>query len=231
MQSVEPTNSRTWFMDQDVVAGEQRTTTDRFENYWHSSDGKLLLMTPIDPAFLLIPILQSVRPVRHSMASFILSLKHCALDRWHPGKFQTSGRYIWRCRTKIRKRVPGDRHYRERPIVACITKGCPSVRFSGLHTTRLEAHLRCQRYYRSWSLWTISFRIITEVTPEIVVYRYSSTKIVDYLRAKVARLATPQVFEGSRTLIRGLAKDGLMEDGKENLLEGKEDDSALDIPL
>lgn len=54
---------------------------------------------------------------------------------------------------------------------------------------------------------------------------------MDYLRAKVARLATPQVFEGSRTLIRGLAKDGLMEDGKENLLEGKEDDSALDIPL
>jgi len=43
-------------------------------------------------------------------------------------------------------------------------------------------------------------------------------KLVEYLRVKVARLATPEVFEVSRTLIRGLAKDGLMEDGKEDLL-------------
>jgi ribonuclease H2 subunit B len=43
-------------------------------------------------------------------------------------------------------------------------------------------------------------------------------KVVEYLRVKVARLATPEVFEVSRTLIRGLAKDGLMEDGKEDLL-------------
>jgi ribonuclease H2 subunit B len=53
-----------------------------------------------------------------------------------------------------------------------------------------------------------------------VVYRYSPTKVLEYLRIKVARLARPEVFERSRTLIRGLAKDGLMEDGKEDLLEG-----------
>ena len=42
---------------------------------------------------------------------------------------------------------------------------------------------------------------------------------MEYLRAKVTRLATAEVFEGSRTLLRNLAKDGLMEDGKENLLQ------------
>jgi ribonuclease H2 subunit B len=60
-----------------------------------------------------------------------------------------------------------------------------------------------------------------EITADIVVYRLSLQKIVEYLRLKVARLATPEVVEVSRTLTRGLAKDGLMEDGKESLLESK----------
>lgn len=41
------------------------------------------------------------------------------------------------------------------------------------------------------------------------------------MKAKVTRLVVPAVFENSKTLIRALAKDGLMEDGKENLLDGK----------
>jgi len=53
-----------------------------------------------------------------------------------------------------------------------------------------------------------------------VVYRFSPSKVIEYLRIKVARLATPEAFEGSRTLVRGLAKDGLTEDGKEDLLQG-----------
>jgi ribonuclease H2 subunit B len=57
------------------------------------------------------------------------------------------------------------------------------------------------------------------ITPEIVVYRYSLPKLLKYLRVKVARLATTAMMEQSRTLIRSLAKDGLMEDGKEDLLE------------
>jgi ribonuclease H2 subunit B len=62
---------------------------------------------------------------------------------------------------------------------------------------------------------------IPEITEDIVVYRLSLQKIVEYLRLKVARLAIPEVLEVSRTLIRGLAKDGLVEDGKESLLQGK----------
>ena len=60
-----------------------------------------------------------------------------------------------------------------------------------------------------------------EITEDIVVYRLSLQKIVEYLRLKVARLANAEVLEISRTLIRGLAKDGLMEGGKENLLRSE----------
>lgn len=45
--------------------------------------------------------------------------------------------------------------------------------------------------------------------------------LVDYLRKKVARLVAANDFRESLTVVRLLAKDGLMEDGKEILLEGK----------
>ncbi|KAF8919846.1 ribonuclease H2, subunit B [Mucidula mucida] len=45
VQAVSPSNKRSWFVDQSVVA-----------------DGKLLMMTPIDPAFLLIPLLELIAP-------------------------------------------------------------------------------------------------------------------------------------------------------------------------
>ena len=61
--------------------------------------------------------------------------------------------------------------------------------------------------------------VFTDITPEITVYRYSPEKALDTLKAKVTRLNTAAVFEGSRTLVRALARDGLMDDGKESLLE------------
>ena len=44
---------------------------------------------------------------------------------------------------------------------------------------------------------------------------------MEYLQAKVSRLSKHTVAEKSRTIIRSLAKDGLMDDGKEDLLERK----------
>lgn len=52
------------------------------------------------------------------------------------------------------------------------------------------------------------------------MFRYSTEKALKYLKTKVARLAKPKVTERSRTIVRNLAKDGLMDDGKEDLLEG-----------
>jgi len=45
--------------------------------------------------------------------------------------------------------------------------------------------------------------------------------LVDYLGKKVNRLAATNGFGESLTVVRLLAKDGLMEDGKEALLEGE----------
>jgi ribonuclease H2 subunit B len=58
-----------------------------------------------------------------------------------------------------------------------------------------------------------------DITPELTVYRYSEDKVIEYLQAKVSRLSKHAVAERSRTIIRNLAKDGLMDDGKEDLLE------------
>jgi ribonuclease H2 subunit B len=44
---------------------------------------------------------------------------------------------------------------------------------------------------------------------------------MEYLQAKVSRLSKHAVAEKSRTIVRGFAKDGLMDDGKEDLLERK----------
>jgi len=45
--------------------------------------------------------------------------------------------------------------------------------------------------------------------------------LVEYLRKKVTRLVSANDFRESLTVVRLLAKDGLMEDGKETLLEGE----------
>jgi len=60
-----------------------------------------------------------------------------------------------------------------------------------------------------------------EITPEISVYRFSKQILVDYLKKKVTRLVAANDFRESLTVVRLLAKDGLMEDGKETLLEGE----------
>jgi ribonuclease H2 subunit B len=58
-----------------------------------------------------------------------------------------------------------------------------------------------------------------ELSPELSVYKYSTETVVEHMRTKVARLSKPELMEKSRTMTRNLAKDGLMDDGKEQLLE------------
>ncbi|KAH9176386.1 Ydr279p protein family-domain-containing protein [Lactarius sanguifluus] len=68
-----------------------------------------------------------------------------------------------------------------------------------------------------------------DITPELKVYRYSEDKVIEYLQAKVTRLSRHEVVEKSRTIIRNFAKDGLMDDGKEDLLELGRTRSACDL--
>ena len=56
-----------------------------------------------------------------------------------------------------------------------------------------------------------------DISADIVVYRFSPSKVNEYLCRKVAHLETCAAFE-SRTIVRELAKDGLMEDGREDIL-------------
>lgn len=60
----------------------------------------------------------------------------------------------------------------------------------------------------------------TEVTEDIIVYRYTRQKATEYMTKKIRRLTKAGTVDASRILVRELAKDGLMEDGKEALLEG-----------
>ncbi|KAJ8077250.1 hypothetical protein AAF712_004134 [Marasmius tenuissimus] len=70
---------------------------------------------------------------------------------------------------------------------------------------------------------------VERVGSEIVVYRFSQEKAVAYLRQKVERLSKPEVIDSSRILTRNLAKDGLMEDEKEDILEMGRMKSACDL--
>lgn len=49
----------------------------------------------------------------------------------------------------------------------------------------------------------------TEVAQDLVVYRYSPSKLVDTVREKVTRLSDPQVFSTFGTLQRVIARAGL----------------------
>lgn len=53
------------------------------------------------------------------------------------------------------------------------------------------------------------------------MYRYSQAKVNEYMRKKVAHLSGSKALEESRTITRNLAKEGLMEDGQEELLARK----------
>jgi ribonuclease H2 subunit B len=142
------------------------------------ADGKLLVMTPMDPAFLLLRILQATQPVDGSTSQFRttddlidVAAKHlsCSSDSENSPALQQD-----------------------------ITE------FFSLTCTKEALTSLCE---------------MKEFSSEIVVYRYSQKKFVDYLRAKVAHLQKCPSFDESQTLTRNLAKEGLMEDGKEELLK------------
>ncbi|KAJ7595035.1 ribonuclease H2, subunit B [Mycena floridula] len=172
VQAVDPVNPRSWFIGQNVVA-----------------DGKLVVFTRIDPAFLLIPILQALAPANGS-----------------PGNFRQADEMLEDAAKKIVQQSETD----------------PSTQLT-LHDITKFTLLDC-------SVKALG-RIcdVKEITDDIVVYRFSQSKAVEYLRRKVERLATPELFESSRTLVRNLAKDGLMEDGKEDLLKVARTRASCDL--
>ncbi|KAF8070633.1 ribonuclease H2, subunit B [Lyophyllum atratum] len=175
VQAVSPPDSRSWFLDEEVVA-----------------DGKLLIMTPVDPAFLLIPILQAAHPNDGS-----------------PGTYRPVEDIFEDASVKLQLHATPGESDNSSPIL------CRDIlRFGSLAGVKDALKHLCD---------------VKEITPEITVYRLSLPKVLEYLCAKVTRLSALEVLEVSTTAIRGLAKDGLMEDGRETLLQVGRTRAACDL--
>ncbi|KAI1794130.1 ribonuclease H2, subunit B [Ganoderma leucocontextum] len=168
VQAVAPPNPRSWFVHEEVV-----------------EDGKLLMMTPIDPVFLLIPLLRVTQPTAGS------------------GNFLPPEDLIEEAANKL---VSGNS---ETPLSPDDVQRLSSLRC-------IQAAMQHVCEYK-------------KITAEVVVYRYSAERVQTYLRTKVARLSHKDVSELSRTLTRSFAKDGLMDDGKEDMLQAARLRAACDL--
>ncbi|KAH8107902.1 ribonuclease H2, subunit B [Cristinia sonorae] len=165
VQAVSPPNARSWFLSEGEVI----------------EDGQLLVLTPIDPAFLLIPLLRLTETLGGTAGSF------CPAD----DIFE-----------EVRSRILNGGTGAQDAIRDVSSNDL--THFFSLDCVKLAMKRVCE---------------VKEITPEITVYRYSRAQSLTLMKAKVARVHTPEIFEASRTLVRNLAKDGLMEDGKEALLQ------------
>ncbi|KAG2148434.1 ribonuclease H2, subunit B [Suillus cothurnatus] len=166
MQAISPTNPRTWFIGEEVVA-----------------DGKLMVMTPMDPIFLLIYLLRSPQARDGSKGNF-------------------------------------------RPMQDIIEEVAATIADASKKDAQKDPSLNISANdiisFLSLDFVQASIKRVCDVkviTDEITVYRYSHDVVLENLKGKVGRLSDPRVAEMSRTLVRSLAKDGLMDDGKEELLE------------
>lgn len=166
MQTVSPDAKRSWFLGQSEVI----------------SDGKLILMTPVDPAFLLFPIMQAAFPTGTA------------------SNFRTLEDIFELASTKLREKIESQAFTNDEPF---------QLSDRDLHTL---SRLRCVEE---------SMRRICDfkdVTPEITVFRFSEDKYAKYLVKKARRLGESNVLLKCETLVRGLAKNDLMDDNKEALL-------------
>lgn len=148
-----------------------------------------MLVTPLDPVFLLLPVLLCIQPPDGS-----------------PGQFRPADDILEEAALSIQE------HYRARKEGQISSEDV--LHFSKLKCTRDALKNICD---------------VKEITEEITVYRYSQDRTLEYLRAKVARLSEPKTLEISKSVTRSLAKEGLMEDGNEELLKVGQLKAACDL--
>lgn len=168
VQGVSPTNARSWTLGEEII-----------------SDGKLLILTPIDPAFLLIPILKSTIPSDGTS-----------------GNFRPADDIFEDAISKL-SRESND-----------LVSAVDITSFVEMDCSRKALRRVCE---------------MKEVASDITVYRFSPTKVVDYVRKKVDHMSSFPVIEMSRSITRNLAKDGLLDDGKEKLLAAAKTKIACDL--
>ncbi|KAF9010513.1 ribonuclease H2, subunit B [Cyathus striatus] len=179
VQAVSPGSSRSWFLTEEIV-----------------SDGKLLIVTRMDPTFLLIPLLQkahqngmsgSFRPTYDIFEDITSSMKDDVISIQ-----ENKGEYA-----KIAPVSVDDIQF-----------------FLSLDCTHRGMKRICD---------------VKDVSPKLTVYRFSLTKTLGFLQKKISRLLSSDVLGDSRAITRGFAKDGLMDDGKERLLNMARTRAACDL--
>ncbi|KAH9485164.1 Ribonuclease H2 subunit B [Psilocybe cubensis] len=159
IQTIHPPDERSWFLEEEVI-----------------SNGNLLMMTPIDPTFILLPILQ---------------LKY--VNNGNTSQFRAADDLLEESVKQIvDTAVP--------PKIQCQDL----LDFCSLVCTRKSLKNICD---------------IKEISSDIVVYRFSPQKSLDHIRTKVSHLEKCAALDKSKTIVRSLARYGLMEDGKEELLQ------------
>ncbi|KAG8213740.1 ribonuclease H2, subunit B [Butyriboletus roseoflavus] len=142
-------------------------------------------MTPVDPLFILIPILRAI--------------KRSDATNFRPAEdiFEDAARHIAEASMTDAAQ--------DTSMSVCVED---IMKFAALECTKKAMKRLCDVKGKP-----------NEITAEITVFRYSSQKLIQELRKKVATLSTPRITNMSRCLVRSLAKDGLMEDKNEDLLE------------
>ncbi|EIM82893.1 uncharacterized protein STEHIDRAFT_171042 [Stereum hirsutum FP-91666 SS1] len=171
VHSITPPNSRSWFLPKsdEVLA-----------------DGKMLVTTPIDVAFLLIHILRCLDSTNFRPLDDVLEEAASKILQSTPASDDPSS------------------SIRQNDIMSLASLDCTAAAMRRMCDTQ-------------------------DITPEISVFRYSPDKALKYLTAKVTRLSKAEITEQSRTIVRNMAKDGLMDDGKESLLEVGRLKAACDL--
>ncbi|PAV18546.1 ribonuclease h2 subunit b [Pyrrhoderma noxium] len=174
VQKIAPAASRSWFLEGEVI-----------------SDGSMVLLTPIDPAFLLVPLLKAT----------------CAQDG-SLGNFRTLDDILEEAASVLSRNREG---------ITDQTDNISSNDIIGLSS--LTCVIAAARRICDFK----------DVTEDLVVFRYSHSKTMEYLIKKANRLVQGAIIDKSRTLERELIRDGLMGDGKESLLQSGRLKLAVDL--
>ena len=179
-------------------------------------------MTPIDPVFLLFPILHTSSPVRIGTCITHLNNSNsnkCIKAGASSGTFRTIDDIFEDAATKLS--YTGDSS--DEPGTQRDINMNDIITLSRLSYTQDALKRVCEikgELCESMScILELIKKNVIEITTDLTVYRFSREKFLGYILKKVKRLSAGDIIDKSRTLVRELAKDALMDDGNEALLE------------
>ncbi|KAF8325234.1 ribonuclease H2, subunit B, partial [Cantharellus anzutake] len=183
VQCVSPDVQRSWFIDNHV-----------------ESNGELLLFTPIDPAFLLIPFLRAAFPIvyaglEHRFRTLDDILEEAANRLYPPDSLVQSS--------------PSQSNENSKQNTQSIAADITSL--SSLPCIRTAFNRACET---------------KQIAEDVVMYKYSERKLLDLLQAKVGKLVDPRTFGAFPSFSRPLARLGLYKEQENGRANGQQLESV-----